>query len=94
MLGEENSKMFYFFLSHCEEGVLSKIQAVQINDIPKTEDILQLNIFLYDLSSVKGELTGELARKNIQKYDKGVLFLRYNIHIWYVKNKIAFCKAF
>ena len=50
-----------------------------MTDIPKVEDLLQLNIFLYDIDFVDGELIGELARKSIQKFEKSVKLLRYSI---------------
>ena len=58
------------------------------------EDFLQLNIFLYDLNFVDGELIGELARRSIQKFEKSVKRLRYNNHICYVNNINALFKAF
>ena len=48
----------------------------------KVEDLLQLNIFLYDIDFVNGELIGELARRSIRKYEKSVKLLRYNNHIF------------
>ena len=36
----------------------------------KVEDLLQPNIFLYDIYFVDGELVGELCRRSIQKYEK------------------------
>ena len=38
--------------------------------------MLQLNIFLYDIDFVDGELIGELARRNFQKFAKDVKLLR------------------
>ena len=73
---------------------VSKIQGVHLNDIPKVEDLLQLNIFLYDIDFVDGELIGEPCRKSIQKYEKIVKFLHYNNHICYVNNINALFKAF
>ena len=65
-----------------------------MTDIPKVEDLMQLNIFLYDIDFVDGELIGELCRRSIQKYEKSVKFLRYNNHICYVNNINALFKAF
>ena len=45
-LEEETSKMFNLFLNNCGEGDTSKFQGVHMTDIPKVEDLLQLNIFL------------------------------------------------
>ena len=64
-LEEETSKNFNLFLSKSEERDVSKFQGVHLNDIPKIEDLLQLNIFLYDIDFVDGELIGELCRRSI-----------------------------
>ena len=73
---------------------VSKLQSVQLNDSPKVEDLLQLNIFPHDIDFVDGELIGEPCRKSVQKYEKSVKFLRYNNHICYVNNINALFKAF
>ena len=65
-----------------------------MTDIPKVEDLLHLNIFLYDIDFVVGELIGELCRSSIQKFEKSVKLLRYNIHICFVNNINAVFKAF
>ena len=93
-LEEETSKVFNLFFSNSEEGDVSKFQGVQLNDIPKVEDLLQLNIFLYDIDFVDGELIGELCRRSIQKYEKSVKLLRYYNHICYVNNINALFKVF
>ena len=64
-----------------------------MTDNPKVEEMLQLNIFLYDIELVDGELIVELCR-SIQKYEKSVKILRYDNHICYVNNINALLKAF
>ena len=93
-LEEETSKIFNIFLNNRWEGDPSKFQGVHMTDIPKLEDLLQLNIFLYDLDFVDGELIGELCRRSFQKYEKSVKILRNNNHICYVNNINALFKAF
>ena len=66
-LEEETSKIFNLFLINIEEIDPSKFQGVHITDIPKVEDLLQLNILLYDNDFVDGELIGELARRSMKK---------------------------
>ena len=61
-LEEETTKNFNLFLNNSEEGDVSKFQDVHLIDIPKVEDLLQLNIFLYDIDFVDGERIGELCR--------------------------------
>ena len=65
-----------------------------MNDIPIVEDLLQLNIFLYDIDFVDGELIGALCRRIIQKYEKSIQLLRYNNHICDVNKVSALFKAF
>ena len=65
-----------------------------MSDISKVEEMLQLNIFLYDIDFVDGELIGELARRSIQNFEKSVKLLRYNNHICYVNNINALFEAF
>ena len=48
----ETSKTFNLVLNNSEEGDVSKFQGVRLNDIPKIEDLLQLNIFFYDIDFV------------------------------------------
>ena len=93
-LEEETSKIFNLFLNNSEEGDVSKFQGVHMTDIPKVEDLLQLNIFFYDIDFADGELISELCRRSTQKYEKSVKLLRYNNHICYVNNLNALFKAF
>ena len=93
-LAEETSKFFIFFLNNCGEADPSKFQGVHMTDIPKVEEMLQLNIFLYDIDFVDGELIGELARRSIQKCEKSVKLLRINNDICYVNDMISFFKSF
>ena len=65
-----------------------------MTDIPKVEEMLHLNTFLYDIDFVDGEIIGELCRRSIQKYEKSVKLLRYNNHLCYVNNINALFKAF
>ena len=65
-----------------------------MTDIPKVEEMLQLNIFLYDIDFVDGQLIGELARRSIQKFEKSIKILRYNNHICYVSDTNSFFKSF
>ena len=63
-----------------------RFQGVHMNDIPFVKDLLTLNILLYDIDIVDGNIIGELARPSVQKYENTVRLLRYNNHICYVNN--------
>ena len=52
--------MFNLFPNNSEEGDVSNFHGVHLNDILRVEDLLQLNILLYDIDIVDGELIGEL----------------------------------
>ena len=93
-LEEKTSKFFNLFLKNSEKRDPSKFQSVHMTDIPKVEEMLQLNIFLYDIDFVDGELIEELARRSLQKFEKSVKLLRYDNHICYVININAISKAF
>ena len=60
-LEEETSKIFNLFLNNCGERDLSNFKGVHMTDIPKVVELLQLNIFLYDIDYVDRELIVELA---------------------------------
>ena len=83
-LVEKTSKLFNL-LSNKMDGLSDgQFQGVHMNDIPIVEDLLTLNILLYDLDIVDGNINGELARRSVQKYENTVRMLRYNNHICYV----------
>ena len=65
-----------------------------MNDIPIVEDLLTLNIVLYDIVVVDGNIIGELARRSLQKNNKTVRLFRYNNHLCYVKNINAVFQTF
>ena len=56
--------------------------------------MLQLNVFLYELDFVDGELIGEIARRRVQKFKKSVKFLRCNNHVCFVSDMNSFFKSF
>ena len=58
-----------------------------MNDIPTVEDLLTLNILLYDIDIVDGNIIGELPRRSLQKNNNTVRLLSYNNHIYYVSKK-------
>ena len=93
-LEEETSKLFNLFLINSTNPDPSKFQGVCMNDIPSVEDIVGINIFIYDIDLIDGAMVGELARRSIKKYEKNFQSIRYNVHICYVDNINALFKAF
>ena len=91
---EETSKLFNLFLVNSTNPDPSKFQGVCMDDISSAEDIVGLNIFIYDIDLIDGAMVGELARRSIKKYEKNVQLMRYNSHICYVENIHALFKAF
>ena len=47
----------------------NQFKGVHMNDIPIVQDLLTLNILLYDIDIVDGNIIGELAKRTVQKYD-------------------------
>ena len=87
----KTSELFNLFINKMDGLTLNQFQGVHMNDIPTVEDLLTLNILLYDINIVDGNIIGELARRNGQKYNNTVRLLRYSNHICYVSNiKAAF----
>ena len=66
-LEEETSKIFNLFLNNIEERDPSKFQGVHMTDIPKVEDLLQRNIFLYGTDFVDGESDWGTSTKKYSK---------------------------
>ena len=91
---EETSKSFNLFLVNSTNPDPSKIQGVCMDDIPSVEDIVGINIFIYDIDLMDGAMVGELARRSIKKNEKNVQLIRYNSHICYVYNMNALFKVF
>ena len=73
---------------------LNQFQGVHMNDIPTVKDQLTLNIVLYGIDIVDGNIVGELSRRSVQKYEITVRLLRYNNHICCVKNINAVFHSF
>ena len=91
---EKTSKLFNLFLINSTNPDPSKFQEVCMDDIPSLEDIVRINIFIYDIDFIDGAMVGELARRTFKKYEKNVQLLRYNSPICNVDNNHALFKAF
>ena len=68
-LGEDTSKMFNLFINKMDGLNPNQFQGVHMNDIPTVKDLLTLNIVLYDIDFVDGNIIGKLARRCAQKYE-------------------------
>ena len=93
-LEEETSKLLNLFVKKMDGLSADQFQGVHINDIPIVEDLLTLNILLYDIDIVDGNIVGEIARRSVQKYENTLRLLRYNNHICYVNNLNAVFQSF
>ena len=93
-LEEETSKLFNLFVVKSTNPDPSKFQEVCMDDVPSVEDIVHINIFIYDIDLIDGAMVGKLVRRSIKKYEKNVQLIRYNSHICYVDNIHALFKAF
>ena len=91
---EETSKLFNLVISKMDGLSADQFQGVHMYDVAIVEDLLTLNILLYDLDIVDGNLVGELARRSVQIYENTVQLLRYNNPICYVSNINAVFQSF
>ena len=80
-LEEETSKLFNLFISKMDGLSSDHFQGVHMKDIPIVEDLQTLNILLFDIDILDGNIVGELARRSVQKYENTVRLQRYNNHI-------------
>ena len=61
-LEEETSKFFNLFINKMDGLSPNQFQGVHMKNIPTVEDLLTLNILLYDIDFVDGNIIGELAQ--------------------------------
>ena len=64
----------------------SQLQRVHMNDVLIVEDLLILNILLFDINIEEGNIVGECVWWNAQKYENTVRLLRCNNDKCYVSN--------
>ena len=88
-LEEETSKLFKIFLINSTDPDPSKFQGVSI-----CGRFSRYQFCIYDSDFFVGAMVGELARRNVEKYEKNVQLIRYNSHICYVDNIHSLFKAF
>ena len=70
-LEEETSKLLNLFINKMDGLSLNQFQGVHMNDIPTVEDLLTLNILLYDIDIVDGNLCRRTCKTKfaeIRKY--------------------------
>ena len=61
-LEEETSKLLNLFLIKSTNPDPSTFHGVCMDDMPAVEDIVGINIFIYDIGLIDGDTVGELAR--------------------------------
>ena len=93
-LEEETSNLFNPFPLNSTNPDLSKFQGNCMDDIPSVEDIVGINIFIYDIDLIDGAMVGGVARRSIKKYEKNVQLIRNKSHICNVDNIHALFQAF
>ena len=76
-LEEETLKIFNFFINKMDGVSTDHFKGVHMIDIPCVENLLTLNILLYDIDIVDGNLIGELATRNMQTHENTARPLRY-----------------
>ena len=84
-------KFFHNFVtaSGCDP---ENFTGVSFDQFPIIEEQIKQNILIYDFDTEDGEITGELERRSVERYDKNIRLLRYNNHICYVNDINKFFK--
>ena len=93
-LKEGSSTVFFVFINKMDRLSPNQFQGVHMNDIATVEGLLTLNILLYDIDILDGNIVGVLARGSMQKNGKTVRPLKDNNHICYVNNIYAVFQSF
>ena len=93
-LEEETSKLFTLFLGKNRGTNPASFQGNCLNDILIVEDLVQVNIFPYDIDFDDGAMLGELARRSVSKHSNTVRLLRYYSHICYFFDMKVLFKAY
>ena len=90
----EASKVFNSFINITDGMSPNHFQVVHMIDIPTVEDLLTINILLYNIDNAEGNIIRELARRNGQKHENTLKLLKYNIYICHVSIINAVFQAF
>ena len=61
-----------------------------MNDIPIVENLVRVNIFLYNIDIVNGAWIGKLVIRSVGKLSNTARLLRYNSHKCYISNSNFF----
>ena len=85
-LEEEISLLFNLYINKMVGLSADQFQGVRTSNTLIVEDLISLNILLYDMDIADGNIIGELARRSVQKNENTVQLLRYNNYIRYVNN--------
>ena len=93
-LEEKTSNIFNINIIKMYRVSAYQFRGVHMNKIPFVEDLLTLNILLYDIDVVDDNIIGYFARLSSQKYNNTVRLLRYKNQICYVSNINAVFHAF
>ena len=75
-LEEETSKLFNLFLINSTNFDPLIFHGVCMDDIPSAEDIVGVNISIYDIGLIDGAIIREPAQRSIKKYRKNVQLIR------------------
>ena len=93
-LEEETSNLFSLFINKMDGLSADQFQGVHMDEIPIVDDLLTLNVVLYDINIVDGNIIGEVARRSMQKYNNTVRLLSCNNQICFVSNINAVFQEF
>ena len=91
-LDSHTSRYFTEFISNSGKDP-ENFRGVSVEDLPVVEEIVQMNISIYDFDIQEGEYVGELTRRSIGRFNKTVKLLRFNNHIIHTNDFHSFFKC-
>ena len=91
---EETSKLFNLFLETFGGTGSANFRGVRIEDIAIVEDVVQTDIFLYEIDLLDGSMIGDLAKRSVGKHSNTVRLLLYKRHICHFSKINALSNAY
>ena len=93
-LEDKNFKIFNLFLKKTGGTDPANSRSVFTEVVVAVENIVQTDLFLYDIDFVHGSMIGELAKRCLAKYSNTARLSRYNSHNRYISKINALFRAY
>ncbi len=85
-LNSRTKDLFKEYMASFPDKDPSRFRGVRHADIPVLERIASVDIYVYGVDYVNGQIVGELVRRSAGAYGDTVHFIQYNNHVCYVRD--------